>query len=64
MLEAMQWIQVVEETDRHIVWSYADGTPRDVIARRHGIGRTTVHRRHTAALQKIVDHLNCRCTGE
>ena len=58
MLETQEWILVLEETDRHIVWGYAQGVPRKVIANKLGIGRTTLHRRHTSALQRIADHLN------
>ena len=60
MMETMRWIQVLEEIDRHIVWGYAKGIPRVVMAKRLGIGRTTLHRRHSGALQKIADHLNRR----
>ncbi len=59
MVETHGWIQVLEEADRHIVWGYARGVPRRAIANKLGIGRTTLHRRHTTALQKIADHLNC-----
>jgi DNA-directed RNA polymerase specialized sigma subunit len=62
MVETHEWIQVLEETDRHIVWGYAQGVPRKVIANKLGIGRTTLHRRHTKALQKIADHLNFQRT--
>ena len=58
MIETMKWIQVLEEQDRHIVWGYALGIPRQMIAKKLGIGRTTLHRRHSSALQRIADHLN------
>jgi DNA-directed RNA polymerase specialized sigma subunit len=58
MLETMKWILVLDEQDRHVVWCYAQGVPRKVIANKLGIGRTTLHRRHASALQRIADHLN------
>lgn len=60
MLETMRWIQVLEESDRHIVWGYARKIPRLIIAKKLGIGRTTLHRRYASAIQKITDHLNQR----
>jgi hypothetical protein len=58
MVKTHGWIQVLEKTDRHIVWGYARGVPRMVMTKKLGIGRTTLHRRHTTALQMIADHLN------
>ena len=58
MLEAMHWVQWLEEEHRHLIWMRAKRYEWRKIARRFGCDRTTAWRRWQKALQIVVDHLN------
>ena len=63
MLEAMRWVQWLEEEQRHLIWMRAKQREWKDICRRFGCDRTTAWRRWQKALQIVVDHLNDRRSG-
>ena len=63
MLEAMRWVQWLEEEQRHLIWMRAKHYEWKFICRRFGCDRTTAWRRWQKALQTVVDHLNAARTG-
>ena len=63
MLEAMRWVQWLEEEQRHLIWMRAKQREWKDICRRFGCDRTTAWRRWQKALQIVVDHLNPARTG-
>ena len=63
MLEAMRWVQWLEEEQRHLIWMRAKQREWKDICRRFGCDRTTAWRRWQKALQIVVDHLNAARTG-
>lgn len=58
MLEAMRWVQWLEDEQRHLVWMRAKRYEWKDICRRFGCERTTAWRRWQRALGIIVDRLN------
>lgn len=58
MLEAMRWVQWLEEEQRHLIWMRAKQHEWKDICRRIGCDRTTAWRRWQKALQVVVQHLN------
>ena len=58
MLEAMRWVQWLEEEQRHLIWMRAKQYEWRVICRRFGCERTTAWRRWQKALQVVAQHLN------
>lgn len=57
MLETMQWVQWLEEEQRHIVWMRAQRYPWKEICCRFGCDRTTAWRRWQKALEIVAEHL-------
>ena len=58
MLEAMRWVQWLEEEQRHLIWMRAKQYEWRVICRRFGCERTTAWRRWQRALQIVAERLN------
>ncbi len=58
MMEAMRWVQWLEEEQRHLVWMRAKQYEWKDICRRFGCERTTAWRRWQRALQVVADRLN------
>lgn len=58
MLEAMRWVQWLEEEQRHLIWMRAKHREWKDICRRFGCDRTTAWRRWQRALQVVADRLN------
>lgn len=58
MLEAMRWVQWLEEEERHLVWMRAERHRWRDICARLGCDRTTAWRRWQRALQIVADTLN------
>ncbi|GHU13536.1 hypothetical protein AGMMS50225_23720 [Betaproteobacteria bacterium] len=57
MLEAMRWVQWLEEEQRHLVWMRARRFPWKDVCRRLGCDRTTAWRRWQKALEIVVERL-------
>jgi DNA-directed RNA polymerase specialized sigma24 family protein len=58
MLEAMRWVQWLEEEQRHLIWMRAKQYEWQKIARRFGCCTKTAQRRWQRALQLVADGLN------
>lgn len=58
MMEAMRWVQWLEEEQRHLIWMRAKRREWKDICRRFGCDRTTAWRRWKKALQAVADQLN------
>ena len=58
MMEAMRWVQWLEEEQRHLIWMRAKHYEWKDICRRIGCERTTAWRRWQRALGVVVAHLN------
>jgi len=58
MLEAMRWVQWLEEEQRHLVWMRAKEYEWKDICRRIGCDRTTAWRRWQRALAVVAAQLN------
>jgi DNA-directed RNA polymerase specialized sigma24 family protein len=58
MLEAMRWVQWLEEEQRHLIWMRAKHYEWQKIARRFGCCTKTAQRRWQRALQWVADRLN------
>ncbi|MDP2430515.1 MAG: DUF6362 family protein [Pseudomonadota bacterium] len=58
MLEAMRWVQWLEEEQRHLVWMRAKEYEWKDVCRRFGCDRTTAWRRWQRALGVVAGHLN------
>ena len=58
MLEAMRWVQWLEEEQRHLIWMRAKQYEWRVICRRFSCERTTAWRRWQRALQIVAERLN------
>jgi len=57
MLEAMRWIQWLDEETRHLMWMRAKRYEWHQIGRRFGCDRTTAWRRWQRALYLIAERL-------
>lgn len=60
MLEAMRWVQWLEEEQRHLVWMRAKRYEWKDICRRFGCDRTTAWRRWRRALGILAGRLNTK----
>ena len=58
MLEAMRWVQWLQEEQRHLVWMRAKEHEWKDICRRMGCDRTTAWRRWQRALGVVAAQLN------
>lgn len=58
MLEAMRWVQWLEEEQRHLVWMRAKEYEWKDVCRRFGCDRTTAWRRWQRALHVVAANLN------
>lgn len=58
MLEAMRWVQWLEEEQRHLIWMRAKQCKWKDICRRFGCDRTTAWRRWQKALETVTANLN------
>ncbi len=58
MLEAMRWVQWLEEEQRHLIWMRAKEYEWKDICRRIGCDRTTAWRRWQRALAVVAAQLN------
>lgn len=58
MLEAMRWMQWLEQEARLIVWMRADRYEWPQIAKRFGCAVRTAQRRQNIALSIVAEHLN------
>jgi len=58
MLEAMRWVQWLEEEQRHLIWMRAKQREWKDIGRRFGYCTRTAQRRWQRALQTVANHLN------
>lgn len=58
MMETIEWLEWVEEDQRHILWMRADRYDWKAVCRRIGRTRQTAYRRWLQALQAIVEGLN------
>jgi hypothetical protein len=58
MLEAMRWVQWLEEEQRHLIWMRAKEYEWKDVCRRFGCDRTTAWRRWQRALRVVADNLN------
>ncbi len=58
MLEAMRWVQWLEEEQRHLIWMRAKEYEWKDICRRIGCDRTTGWRRWQRALAVVATQLN------
>lgn len=59
LLDLSRWMLWLEESERHLLNMHAIGVPREIIGRKLGISRTSVWRRWSAAINKLVICLNC-----
>ena len=60
MLEAMRWIQWLDEEQRHLVWMRAERQEWAQIGRRIGCCRQTAWRRWREAIGTLVSTLNAK----
>jgi len=60
MLEVMQWVQVLELDERHLVWMRAKRFDWREIGKRFGCDRTTAWRRWKRDMQVVTDKLNAK----
>jgi len=58
MLETMQWVQWLEEEQRHLVWMRAERYRWNDIAKRFGCSIRTAQRRWESSLLAITRHLS------
>ncbi len=58
MLEAMRWVQWLEEEQRHLIWMRAKEYEWKDVCRRFGCDRTTAWRRWQRALAVVASQLN------
>lgn len=58
MMEAMRWVQWLEEEQRHLIWMRAKQREWKEICRRFGCDRTTAWRRWQKALAIVAAQLN------
>ena len=58
MLEAMRWVQWLEEEQRHLIWMRAKEYEWKDVCRRFGCDRTTAWRRWQRALAVVAAQLN------
>lgn len=63
MMEAMRWVQALEEDQRHLVWMRAENLPWKSVCQRFACDRTTAWRRWNKALQRLADRLNHPAAG-
>ena len=60
MLEVMQWIQVLELDERHLVWMRAEHHEWREICKRFACDRSTAWRRWKRDMQVLADKLNAK----
>lgn len=59
LLKVHEWMLWLDEPERHLLRMHAKGVPRDLICRKLGISRSSVWRHWMAAINKLVNCLNC-----
>lgn len=58
MLEAIRWVQWLQEEQRHLIWMRAKEYEWKDVCRRFGCDRTTAWRRWQRALAVVAERLN------